>query len=186
MNKDMLYLLAIKLDYKSLSNLCLSSKQINNKIGNEVWRYKLNQDFPNCFIKNEKLKECYILLNKPVLIFIFSDVCGASMNFKKEKIYELEKELMNDTRLTFDILDFPTLKIPNLMSTMSYHPELKNNFIRFFPTFMLVPGNIWNNHKSKLKAVVKHGNEEEPKIDYSVKGILSWIDETLTKNSLFI
>jgi len=67
----------------------------------------------------------------------------------------------------------------------NYHPELRNGFVRFFPTFILFPGNLWNNHKSKLKGVIKHGDEQQPRIDYSKNSISSWIDETL-KTPLFI
>ena len=124
-------------------------------------------------------------MNKPVLVFVFSSQCGACINFKRQMLPELEKELANDSRFTYTILDFPTMQIPNSMPNMKFHPELKNGFVKFFPTLMLVPGNIWNNTKSKLKAVVKHGDQEIPKVDYSKNGILSWINETITKNSMF-
>jgi len=64
-----------------------------------------------------------------------------------------------------------------------YHPQLQSK-VHFFPTFILFPGNLWNNHKTKLKGIIKHGDEPQPKIDYSKNSVLSWINDSL-KNSLF-
>ena len=121
-------------------------------------------------------------MNKPVLLLVMSKQCGACAHFKRKILPELEKELKNDSRINFIILDFPEMMVP---VTGSHHPELKNGFVRFFPTFILFPGNLWNNHKSKLKGVIKHGDELQPRVDYSKNSILTWINETL-KNPIFI
>ena len=121
-------------------------------------------------------------MSKPILLFLMSKTCSACVNFKRKVLPELEKELSNDSRLTYQIIEFNDMQVtPN----EKHHPELKNGFVRFFPTLMLVPSNLWNNHKSKLKAVVKHGDEERPNVDYSKAGILAWVNETITKNPLF-
>ncbi len=121
-------------------------------------------------------------MSKPIVLLFFSKTCGACVNFKRKLLPELEKEMSADSRITYQIIEFNDMQIPN---DGKYHPELKNGFIRFFPTLMIVPANLWNNHKSKLKAVVKHGDEERPNVDYSKASILSWINDTITKNPLF-
>jgi hypothetical protein len=121
-------------------------------------------------------------MSKPILLFVFAKNCSGCINFKKRVLPELEKELSSDSRLTYQIIEFNDMQVtPN----EKHHPDLKNGFVRFFPTLMLVPSNLWNNHKSKLKAVVKHGDEDPPKVDYSKVGILAWVNETITKNPLF-
>ena len=49
LNKDMLFKLAIELEFSDLLKLCASGKQINEKICNNdsVWFNKLNRDFPS-------------------------------------------------------------------------------------------------------------------------------------------
>lgn len=121
-------------------------------------------------------------MNKPIVLLVMAKTCSACVNFKRKLLPELEKELSADSRITYQIVEFDDMQIPN---TGKHHPELKNGFVRFFPTLMIVPANLWNNHKSKLKAVVKHGDEERPNVDYSKASILSWINDTITKNPLF-
>lgn len=118
-------------------------------------------------------------MNKPVLVLAMSEKCGACVQFKRKMLPELEKELNNDSRIKFVVLDFPEMMIPQTTQGLTYHPELRNGFVRFFPTFILFPGNLWNNHNSKLKGVIKHGDEPNPRPDYSKPSISSWIDETL-------
>jgi thiol-disulfide isomerase/thioredoxin len=132
-------------------------------------------------LKN-KLK--YKKMNKPVLVLAMSEKCGACLQFKRKMLPELEKELNDDPRIKFVVLDFPEMLIPQNLPGVNYHPELRNGFVRFFPTFILFPGNLWNNHKSKLKGEIKHGDEAKPRPDYSKPSIFSWIDETL-KTPLF-
>lgn len=120
--------------------------------------------------------------NKPILLFVVSSSCGACVNFKRKVLPDLEKELEKDSRLSYQIAEFEDMRFQKPIN-VNPHPELKH-FVRFFPTLMVVPANLWNNHKSKLKAVVKHGEEENPNVDYSKNGILSWVNETL-KNPLF-
>jgi len=120
--------------------------------------------------------------NKPILLFIVSSSCGACVNFKRRNLPELERELEKDSRLTYQIVEFEDMRFQKPIN-VNPHPDLRG-FVRFFPTLMIVPSNLWNNHKSKLKAIVKHGDEENPNPDYSKNSILSWINETL-KNPLF-
>ena len=87
--------------------------------------------------------------------------------------------------INFIILDFPDMAVtPANPSVGNYHPDLKN-FVRFFPTVALFPGNLWNDHKAKLRGVVKHGDEENPRVDYSKTSIFSWIEDTIKNNDLF-
>jgi hypothetical protein len=120
--------------------------------------------------------------NKPILLFVVSSVCGACVNFKRKMLPELEKELSNDPRLTYQIVEFEDMQFRKPIN-VTPHPDLKG-FVKFFPTIMLVPANLWNDRSSKLKAVVKHGDEESPNIDYSKNSILSWINTSL-KNPIF-
>ena len=70
LTSDTLFSLAIHLDFFNLLNFCVSSKRINNIIykRDPIWRYRLEQDFLNDFIKfkdlNKTPKEFYILLWK--------------------------------------------------------------------------------------------------------------------------
>jgi len=126
-------------------------------------------------------------MNKPVLVFILSERCGACLNFKRKMLPELQDELAKNNMINFVILDFPDMSIPaSNPSVGNYHPELKNGFVRFFPTIALFPGNIWNDHKSRLKGVVKHGDEEVPRVDYSKASVFNWIEDTIKNNSLFV
>ena len=124
-------------------------------------------------------------MDKPVLVLVMSEACGACQNFKRKILSDLEKDLRNDSRVRFVVLEFPTMAIPQNKDGREYHPELRNGFVEFFPTFLLFPGNLWNNKDSKLKGVAKHSLKKNSQVDYSKSSILSWIDETLRKDSLF-
>lgn len=124
-------------------------------------------------------------MNKPVVVIVLSQTCGACMNFKR-KLPDLKSALENDTRIKTVILDFPEMSIPKFNNDVGvYHPDLRTGFVKFFPTVALFPGNIWNSHETKLKGVVKHENDEMSKIDYSKSSILKWINETINNNLLF-
>lgn len=125
-------------------------------------------------------------MNKPVLVLVMSEKCGACQNFKRKALPELEKELKNDSRFKFVSLDFPDMTVPNNKDGKEFHPELRNGFVEFFPTFLLFPGNLWNDKNSKLKGVAKHDLKINPNVDYSKNSIISWIEETLKTNPLFI
>lgn len=125
-------------------------------------------------------------MEKSVLVLVMSHMCGACQNFKRKMLPDLERELKNDNRFRFIILDFPEMAIPFDKEGKEYHPELRNGFVEFFPTFLLFPGNLWNNKESKLKGIAKHELKKNPNVDYSKSSILSWIDETLRKNPLFL
>ena len=116
------------------------------------------------------------------LVLVMSDVCGACQQFKRTMLPALKADLENDSRFNFVIKEFPTMDI-GLPKNGDFHPELRN-FVRFFPTFILFPEHLWDNPKSKLKGIVKHGNEESPKIDYSKNSINNWVNESL-KNPMF-
>ena len=125
-------------------------------------------------------------MDKPVVVLILSERCGACINFKKKILPELEKEILNDSNLKLVVLNFPDMSIPSSNNNVGiYHPGLKNAFVRFFPTIALFPGNLWNNSNTKLEGVVKHGEEQNPNVDYSKSSILKWIYETIKDNSLF-
>lgn len=121
-------------------------------------------------------------MSKPILLLLFAKSCGGCINFKRKTLPELESILSKDDRLTYQIIEFNDMQVT---PTEKHHPDLKNGFVRFFPTFMIVPSNLWNNHKSKLKAAVKHEGEDPSKVDYSKNSILAWVNDTLTKNPLF-
>jgi len=57
LSKDELFLIAIELNITELLNLCLSSKNIKNKIcdRNDFWVHKLKKDFDINFFENVKL-----------------------------------------------------------------------------------------------------------------------------------
>ena len=116
-------------------------------------------------------------MSKPIVIFVFSQQCGACINFKRKALPELEKEL-KDRRIDYEVVEYETMNIQNRPVSGNPHPDIKYGYIRFFPTILLVPSDIWRNHKTKLRTVVKHGDEENPKVDYSKAGILSWIEDT--------
>lgn len=123
---------------------------------------------------------------KPVLVFVFSQKCGACINFKRKVLPELEAALVTNPNINIVVLEFPEMAIPNQDPDVGeYHPDLKNGFVRFFPTIALFPGDIWKDHKGKLKGVIKHGDEDVPKVDYSKNGILKWIDDTLRNHHFF-
>ena len=125
-------------------------------------------------------------MNKPVLVLILSKMCGACGNFKRKMLPELEQEFASNSNINLVILDFPEMGIsPSNPSVGNYHPQLSNGYVKFFPTIALFPANLWNDHKSKLKGVVKHGDEETPKIDYSKTSIINWVNDTIRQNSLF-
>ena len=123
-------------------------------------------------------------MNKPILLIVMSEKCGACQGFKKKMLPDLEKEFRNDGRVRLEVLDFPDFGIPTKLEGKEYHPELKNGFVEFFPSMFLVPANIWNNKDTKLKLVPKHKGPN-PKIDYSKASVSSWVDETLKKDTLF-
>ena len=125
-------------------------------------------------------------MDKPVLVFILSERCGACINFKHSTLPLLEKELVKNPNLNVVVLNFPDMMIPASNPKVgNYHPGIKNGLVKFFPTMALFPGSLWNNHNSKLQGVVKHGDEENPQIDYSKTSILDWIQTTLKTNPLF-
>ena len=124
-------------------------------------------------------------MNKPVLVFVMSEKCGACQNFKKKMLPDLQRELGNSSQFKFLVLDFPNMAIPAQVEGMTYHPDLRNGFIEFFPTLLLFPGNLWNNSQSKLKGVAKHDLKKNPQIDYSKSSINSWINTTLKNDPLF-
>ena len=70
LNSDLLFSLAIHLDLPNLLNFCSTNTRINDLVCNRehIWRYKLNQDFPNDFMEFKDLhkapKDLYILLWK--------------------------------------------------------------------------------------------------------------------------
>lgn len=121
---------------------------------------------------------------KPVLVLVMSKMCGACQNFKAKMLPELEKELKKDPRFRFIILDFPNMAIPLDKSGKEFHPNLRN-FIEFFPTFLLFPGNLWDDPSSNLKGVAKHELKKNPNIDYSKSSLNSWIEDTLKRDPLF-
>lgn len=119
-----------------------------------------------------------------VLVLLLSEGCPACIQFKKNILPTIKKELENDSRFRFIILEFPTMAVPAPKSN-EYHPELRN-FVGWFPTLLLFPSNLWNNSKSKLRGLSKHGDEKNPiemveKADWSKTSIFSWINETLKK-----
>jgi hypothetical protein len=71
LNKDELFLLALKLELPDLLNFCILDKRINDKIykRDDIWNYKLNKHFPdsNLHLLNlvltprEKYKLLYVL-----------------------------------------------------------------------------------------------------------------------------
>ena len=127
-------------------------------------------------------------MNKPVLVLVMSQLCGACHNFKKKMLPELERELKGDNRFRFLVLDLPEMGVPRsgkAINENEFHPDLKNGFVEFFPTLLLFPGNLWNNKDSKLKGVPKHDLKKNPEVDYSKNSILSWIDKTIRNNSMF-
>ena len=127
-------------------------------------------------------------MNKPVLVLVMSQKCGACHNFKAKMLPELEKDLKNDNRFRFLVLDLPDMGVPKTgrdIAGNEFHPDLKNGFVQFFPTFLLFPGNLWNDKNSRLKGVPKHDMEKNPKVDYSRASILSWIDSTIETDPLF-
>lgn len=125
-------------------------------------------------------------MNKPVVVIVLSERCGACMNFKRKNLPELKAALEKDSRINTVILDFPEMAIPKFNNDVGvYHPDLRTGIVRFFPTIALFPGNLWNSHETKLKGVIKHGDEEMPKVDYSKSAVLKWINETINNNPLF-
>jgi thiol-disulfide isomerase/thioredoxin len=127
-------------------------------------------------------------MNKPVLVLVMSQVCGACQNFKKKMLPDLEKELRNDPRIRFISLEFAEMGISKDgkdKDGKDYHPDLKNGFVEFFPTLLLFPGNLWNNKESKLKGVPKHDMKKNPQIDYSKNSILNWVENTIKSDPLF-
>jgi hypothetical protein len=113
------------------------------------------------------------------LVLVMSEQCGACQQFKARLLPTIQRDLENDHRFKFVILEFPTMRV-NPPKNNEYHPDLRN-FIKWFPTFIMFPSNLWENSRSKLTGVIKHGDEENPKIDYSRNSLFSWIDETLKK-----
>ena len=125
-------------------------------------------------------------MNKPVLVLVLSKTCGACANFKRKTLPDLENEFAGNNSINFVVLDFPDMSVTSSNPSVgNYHPELRNGYVRFFPTVALFPGNLWNDHKSKLKGVVKHGDENPPQIDYSKTSIVEWVNDTVKNNSLF-
>lgn len=122
-------------------------------------------------------------MSKPVLVLVMSDMCGACQNFKRKLLPDLERELKRDSRFNFIVLNFPEMAIPS--NGKDFHPELKNGFVEFFPTFILFPGHLWNNRNSKLQGVPKHSMKNNPKVDYSKSSILSWVNDTINNNPMF-
>lgn len=123
-------------------------------------------------------------MDLPVLVLVMSDKCGACQNFKRTMLPELERELRGNTKFNLVVLNFPEFNIP-VKSNFDYHPDLRTGFVQFFPTFLLFPGELWNDKTSKLKGVAKHDLNVNPNIDYSKKSILSWVDETVSQNPMF-
>lgn len=122
-------------------------------------------------------------MNKPVLVLVMSEKCGACQNFKRKMLPDLERDLNKNNSFDFVVLDFPEMVINgNDVKNTYYHPELKNGFVEFFPTFLLFPGDLWYNRETKLKGVPKHNNTN---VDYSKSSIISWINDTVDRESMF-
>jgi hypothetical protein len=109
---------------------------------------------------------------KAVLLVITSKACPACTNFKKRQLLEIEKEYKNNDKVRVEKLDYPDFNVET-----EYRP-----YVRFFPTLMLVPESVWKTNK--FTAIVKHGDENPPKIDYSIASIKKWVEETL-KQKIF-
>ena len=199
---DILFLIATQLPLNDLLNFCRCNSNIKQLVDrSDLWKYKIMNDFNfndkeikywlsilNSEYLNKikyKEKKLYIEMNKPVVVLVMSQMCGACQQFKKKMLPELKKELENDPRVKFVILDFPEMGVPINKEGKDYHPELRNGFVKFFPTFLMFPGYLWNNKDSKLKGVAKHDLEKNPNVDYSKASILSWIDNTIKKDPLF-
>ena len=92
LNKDMIFLLAMRLDLPSLLRLCASSKLIYFKINQSFLVHKLIQDFPE--YKNLNLndtKNSYILLYQ---LNIFK--CKMKRRETIDQLYNLEQIYLHD------------------------------------------------------------------------------------------
>ncbi len=142
-------------------------------------------------------------MGKPVLLLVMSDTCGACQKFKVTALPSIEKEIKKQGNVELLKLEFPIMQIStdDVDSKFEYHPEL-NKFVTWFPTFILVPDNLWFDKGSKLSCLVKDkegvdksmedrrkgivpqpGDKRYP--DYSKDSILDWIKTSLSSDSIF-
>ncbi len=91
--------------------------------------------------------------NNDLLVFVFSDSCGACTSFKQSIYPRLIPELKN---VKYVELNFPEFSIPKTGSlnykgkVQKYHPDL-HLVVEHFPFIFFVDEKVWNNSSSSLK-----------------------------------
>lgn len=142
-------------------------------------------------------------MGKPVLLLVMSEACGACQKFKATSLAGVEREINNNGKVELLKLEFPIMNIPSddKDAGFEYHPNL-NQFVAWFPIFILFPDNLWFDKGSKLKGVVKDKEEVDKSMeerrrgimpkpgdkrypDYSKASIIEWINNTLNRDPLF-
>lgn len=116
----------------------------------------------------------------PVLLLVMSEACSACVNFKQNTLPKLEQELRKIKDVEFLKLEFPQMHVPPTDQGMKFefHPSLYK-YVKFFPTFLMFPERLWFDKGSDLEGFMMNAEEFENKgkIDLSLKGTLTWVNQ---------
>jgi hypothetical protein len=126
LNKDELFLIAIKLDLPDLLNFCSTCKRIESK---EIWYYKLKKEFPDYekIIWYKSIRDIYetlyfikTFLQPKIKGDVYEIYSMKKINLSFEKLKELPKEIGNLTNLQILFLNYNYLKeIPKEIGNLS-------------------------------------------------------------------
>ena len=145
LNKDMLFKLAMKLDFLSLIQFCKVSKRIYEKIykNADIWNHKLEQDFSNSRSYKSNNLENYTLLhnltNLRIKLQLTENICELFEN-KALFLVGLKKHLKTLPKEMSVLEDLVTL-------------HLRGNRLKVFPKIKLSNLRILNMHHNKLKNI---------------------------------
>lgn len=129
--------------------------------------------------------------NKPTLLIVTANGCGACAKFKASFYESLIANIKSENLVNLELLHMPDISatLPDDLK-LKYHPQLLN-YTKWFPMIILFTAESWNNFDLNLDGVVFGGqfNDGElspiPNYKFSETVILAWISNQLKTNPLF-
>ena len=118
-----------------------------------------------------------------LLVFVFSDSCGACTSFKQSIYPRLQAELKNINYLE---LNFPTFSIPSSGSlnyngkNQIYHKQL-HTLVEHFPFIFFVNEKNWKDNKDNTSTLKINKFPAEDGISKTL--ISEWIQKTISNNT---
>ncbi len=102
--------------------------------------------------------------NTPIFLIITSKGCGHCTRFKNNELRDLREKLEADGNVNVIEIEYENVDISK------YHPELKN-IIYWFPLFILITRESWENYKSPLQYIILGAKYKDGKLDVQHSGI---------------